>query len=75
MHNVGRVIRATYANQGITFYKLQIEKTTWKENFVEKYCYWEELKNSPAYRDSVIIKEKPVGMTRPLMPCELDMVS
>ena len=23
----------------------------------------------------IIIKEKPVGMTRPLMPCELDMVS
>lgn len=36
MHNVGRVIRATYANQGITFYKLQLEKTTWKENYVNK---------------------------------------
>ena len=33
-----------------------------------------ELKASPTYRDSVIIKEKPVGMTRPLMPCELDMI-
>ena len=72
-HNVGRVVRATYANQGISFYKLQIEKTTWIENYVEKYgdlssCFT----SSPQFKDSDIIKEKQVGTTRPLMPCEVE---
>lgn len=36
MHNVGRLARATYANQGIPFYRLRGEKTTWEENYIKK---------------------------------------
>ena len=62
MHNVGRLARATYANQGIPFYRLRGEKTTWEANYI----------NNPQFKDSEITKNKPIGITRPLMPCELE---
>ena len=69
-HNVGRVARATYANQGIPFYRLTPEKTTWKENYVDKWQLLFSLTNSPAFANSAVIKEKTLGTSRPLMPCE-----
>ena len=28
------------------------------------------MNSSPQFKDSEIIKNKPIGITRPLMPCE-----
>ena len=72
---MGRIIRATYANQGISFYRLTPEKTTWQENYVDKWVALRLLKGSPEFHDSDVIKEKAVGTSRPLMPCEVSSFS
>lgn len=30
------------------------------------------MNGSPQFKDSEITKNKPIGITRPLMPCELE---
>lgn len=30
------------------------------------------ITSSPQFKDSEIIRNKPIGITRPLMPCELE---
>ena len=72
---MGRIIRATYANQGISFYRLTPEKTTWQENYVDKWVALRLLKSSPEFHDSDVIKEKAVGTSRPLMPYEVSRFS
>ena len=74
-HNVGHITRSTYANQGILFYRLTAEKTTWRENYLDKSSFLLfEFIISPEFVNSIIIQEKPIGTTRPLMPCEKEIV-
>lgn len=68
---MGRITRATDANKGILFYRLTPEKTTWQKNYVEKYTLTVAFMRSPLFSGSSVIKEKPIGTTRPLMPCEV----
>ncbi|KAK8809741.1 hypothetical protein WA158_000684 [Blastocystis sp. Blastoise] len=65
IHCIGRVEMSTYANKPHMLYRLFMEKTTFKDNYL----------NNPKYKGTKTIENRILGRYRPIMPSEEESIS